>query len=156
MEARNPSSLKHKYQPVPKDFLKLVLETFQEKYADFLKDKTLIADGAIYPEELILVIGLKNKDEKIRQVNFESSMNYENDENSQVLEKIHLCIDALDAMFAEYVEVNGDLEMPTLWTEFEFEDQKVYLRSSTNNIELEKMAEEFLRQHDSKPEENLH
>jgi hypothetical protein len=157
MDARNSSSKKHKYQPVPKDFLKLVQETFKEKYADFLKERTLIIDGAIYPEELVLVVGIKNKDEKIRQQNFESSMDYENDDSDKVLEKIHLSIDALDAMFAEYVEANGDLEMPTLWTEFEFDDQKVYLRSSTHNLELEKQADEFLREHDlTPPEENLH
>lgn len=158
MDARTSSSKKHKYQPVPEDFLKLVKETFKEKYADFLKDKTLVIDGAIYPEELVLVVGFKNKDEKIRQQNFESSMDYENEDGAKVLEKIHLSIDALDAMFAEYVEANGDLEMPTIWTEFEFEDdEKVYLRSSTHNIELEKQADEFLREHDlTSPEENLH
>ena len=162
MDPRNSGSSKHKYQPVPKDFLKLVQETFQEKYAEFLADKTLIVDGAIYPDELILAIGLRNKDEKVRQVNFESSLDYrvdyEADENHGVLEKIHLSIDALDAMFAEYVEANGDIEMPTLWTEFDFEDQKIYLRSTTNNIELEKMADDFLREHDVdlSPESTLH
>lgn len=162
MDPRNSSSFKHKYQPVPKDFLKLITETFQEKYAEFLADKTLITDGAIFPNELILVVGLRNKDEKVRQINFESSMDYkvdyENEGQHGVLEKIHLSIDALDAMFAEYVEANGDIEMPTLWTEFDFEDQKIYLRSTTNNIELEKMADEFLREHDAdiSPESTLH
>lgn len=162
MDPRNSGSSKHKYQPVPKDFLKLVQETFQEKYAEFLADKTLIVDGAIYPDELILAIGLRNKDEKVRQVNFESSLDYrvdyEADENHGVLEKIHLSIDALDAMFAEYVEAGGDLEMPTLWTAFEFEDTKIYLKSSKDNMELDKMADEFLREHDREtpPESNLH
>ncbi|MES2768340.1 MAG: hypothetical protein V4596_04275 [Bdellovibrionota bacterium] len=157
MDPRSSSSQKHKYQPVPKDFLKLVKETFEEKYADFLKDKTLIVDGAIFPEELILVVGIKNNNEKIRQVNFESSMDYENVDDTKVLEKIHMSIDALDAMFIEYVEANGDIEMPKLWTEFEFEGQKLYLKSSTDNIELEKAAEEFLRQHDTNSsEETIH
>jgi len=161
MDPRNSTSLKHKYQPIPKDFLKLVKETFQEKYAEFLADKTLIVDGAIFPEELILVVGIKNKNEKIRQINFECSIDYkvdyENDEDGKVLDKIHLGIDGLDAMFAEYAEADGDIEMPKLWTEFEFEDQRIHLKSSTDNIELEKAAEEFLRQHDTNPpEENLH
>ncbi len=161
MDPRNSTSLKHKQQPVPKDFLKLVKETFQEKYAEFVADKTLIVDGAIFPDELILVVGLKNKNEKIRQINFECSLDYkvdyENDDDGKVLEKIHLGIDALDAMFAEYAEADGDIEMPKLWTEFEFEGGKIYLKSSTDNIELEKAAEEFLRQHDTNPpEENLH
>lgn len=161
MDPRNSSSLKHKYQPVPKDFLKLVKETFQEKHADFLADKTLIVDGAIFPDELILVVGLKNKNEKIRQINFECSLDYkvdyENDDDGKVLEKIHLGIDALDAMFAEYAEADGDIEMPKLWTEFDFEDQKIFLKSSSDNIELEKAADEFLRLHDTNPpEENLH
>lgn len=155
MDARNINSKKHKYQPVPKDFLNLVQETFKEKYTEFLKDKTLVVDGAIYPEELVLVVGFKKNGEKIRQQNFECSMDYENDPNADVLEKIHLSIDALDAMFAEYVEANGDLEMPTQWTEFDFEDQKIFLRASTHNIELEKMADEFLREHDMTPPEDL-
>jgi hypothetical protein len=149
MDARNTASLKHKFQPIPKDFLKLVQDTFTEKYADFLKDKTLIVDGAIFPEEIVLIVGFKNKNEKIRQQNFECSMDYHNDEYNGVLEKIHLSIDALDAMVAEYVEANGDLEMPTQWTDFDFEDKKVYLKSSTNNIELEKMADEFLALHEA-------
>lgn len=159
MDPRNKGSNKHKYQPVPKDFLKLVEETFKEKYAEFLADKNLVVDGAIFPEELILVVGFKNKNEKVRQINFESSMdytvNFEEDENSKVLENIHLCIDALDAMFAEYVEADGDLEMPKLWTEFDFDEQKVYLKSSTDNIELEKLADEFLKEHGGEPQEEI-
>ncbi len=162
MDPRHSTSSVHKYQPVPKDFLKLVKETFQEKYAEFLSDKTLIIDGAIYPEELILIVGLRNRDEKVRQINFESSMDYtidyENDGNHGVLEKIHLSIDALDAMFAQYVEAQGDIEMPTLWTSFDFEDSKVFLKSSTNNIELDKMADAFLKEHgmDLDQEQTLH
>ncbi len=157
MEPRNLGSKKHNYQPIPEDFLKLVKETFQEKYPAFLKDKTLIVDGGIFPEELILVVGLRNKDERVRQVNFECSMDYINDENNRVLEKIHLSVDALDAMFAEYIDANGDLEMPKLWTEFDFEDEKIYLRSSSDNIELEKLADELLQEHGREnPEELIH
>jgi hypothetical protein len=149
MDARNTASHKHKFQPIPKDFLKLVQDTFQEKYTDYLKDKTLIIDGAIFPEEIVIIVGFKNKNDKIRQQNFECSMDYTNDEYNDVLEKIHLSIDALDAMVAEYVEANGDIEMPTQWTDFDFEDKKVYLKSSTDNIELEKMADEFLALHEA-------
>lgn len=157
MDPRNANSLKHKYQPVPQDFLKLIKETFEEKYTAFLADKTLIADGAIYPDELILIIGIRNKDEKVRQINFESSMDYkvdyENDGQHGVLEKIHLSIDALDAMFSQYVEADGDIEMPSLWTGFDFEDSKIYLKYSTNNLELDKMADEFLREHGAETDE---
>lgn len=157
MEPRNSGSTKHKYQPIPGDFLKLVQETFKEKYTSFLEDKTLIVDGAIFPEELIIVVGIRNKDERLRQINFECSMDYVNDEDHKVLEKIHLSVDALDAMFAEYVEAKGDLEMPKAWTEFDFETEKVYLKSSHNNIELDKLADDFLREHNKEnPEEILH
>jgi hypothetical protein len=162
--ARNPFSFKHKPQPVPKDFLDLIRSSFGEKYADFLKTKRLIIEGAIYPEEITLLVGFQNNEDKLRQTNFESSMDYTNDENNDVLGKIHLMIDALDAMMTEYIEADGDIAMPTNWTEFDFEKQKIYLKFSTVNTELERLTEQFLRENDGNavedtngaPEDLLH
>lgn len=151
---RNPFSMKHKPQPVPQDFLDLIRNTFEEKYTEFLKSKRLIIEGSIYPEEITFLIGFQNQEDKLRQINFESSMDYINDENNGVLEKIHLMIDALDAMMIEYVEANGDISMPEGWTEFDFEKEKIFLRFSHINTELERMTEQFLRENEGNASED--
>jgi hypothetical protein len=153
--ARNPYSLKHKPQPIPKDFLDLIQSSFNEKYAQFLKDKRLIVEGSIYPEEITILVGFQNKGDKLRQVNFECSMDYQPNENPGVVDKIHLGIDAIDAMMMEYVEADGDIAMPTNWAEFDFEKQKIYLKFSTVNTELERQTQEFLKEFDGElpPEE---
>ncbi len=147
-EPRMPTSAKHLPQNLPLDLAGIIRESLLQKYT-FFSDKDLIVQGAIYPEELILLVGFKEK-KSLRQFNFECSIGYHNDEeavDSGVLEKFHKGADSLDVMINEYIEAAGDIEMPKTWSHFNFENEQVYLKTSNINTEVEKMTMNFLSEH---------
>lgn len=151
-EPRLEASHNHKPKSFPPDLLKLTKESLKEKYALFFENKDLKAEGAIYPEEFIVLIGFSDKN-SIRQFNFECSMDYA--EDSQVLDLIHLAIDAIDSMLSEEIQktskVDEDSEIlwPQSWTRYTFENKPVFLKTSTINTDIEKMASQFLRENDT-------
>lgn len=160
-EPRIKSSLNHKPQNVPPELLKMVSEAFREKYDLFLKTRELSTEGSVYPEEIILLIGFRNKG-SIRQFNFECSLNYDVESlDEPILEKIHKAIDALDSMMSEYVQNFKELDpeadtvddenevvFPRDWTPFDFEKTKIFLKSSTTNTDIERLTEAFLKEND--------
>lgn len=143
-EPRLTESYKHVPQNLPSDLAKMIRESVYQKYTYF-NNKDVLVQGAIYPEEIILLIGYKEKD-SLRQLNFECSISYNPDQDQNIIERFHSGADALDSMINEYIEARGDLEMPSDWTEFDFEDFKVYLRFSKLNTEIEKMTLDFLKE----------
>lgn len=143
-EPRLKESFKHTPQNLPTDLGKMIQESICQKYTYF-NDKDVLVQGAIYPEELILSIGYKEK-ASLRQLNFECSMSYDANNDQNVIEKFHDSADALDSMINEYIDARGDIEMPDQWTEFDFDDGKVFLRFSKLNTEIEKMTLDFLKE----------
>lgn len=164
-EPRIKTSSNHKPQNIPAELLKMIKEVFSQKHASFLENKELIAEGAIYPEEILVLVGFKNK-ESIRQFNFECSMDYS--EKDVGLDIIHKCIDAIDSMMSEYVENYKELsddsesvdesqgiEFPRNWSEFDFNKSKVFLKTSATNTEIERLTEAFLLENEARIEANL-
>src|SRR5690606_35543451 len=101
--------------------------------------------GHLYLDELLLRIGFKEKN-SIRQHNFESSVEYSREDNEDAMKKVYLSIDALQIMIEQYIEADGDIELPLDWTAYDFETSKVWLKISKENSQLESAADQLLRE----------
>ncbi|MCB0446093.1 MAG: hypothetical protein KDD03_01005, partial [Gelidibacter sp.] len=103
-EPRLESSQKHTPQPLPKDLALIVKESLLEKYADFFNNKVLSVEGAIYPDELVVLVGFKNQD-SIRQFNFECSIDYNSSDGhddetirkDDAVKKLYFAFEAIDS-----------------------------------------------------------
>lgn len=126
----------------PKEYSDQILAVFNENFAEFLKDATLIIDGRIYNEEIMLRVGYLEKG-RLAQANFETSMNYSQTEQD-ALQRIHNCVDAAASMMMEYLESKGEVDFPYAWKEFNFQGNKVFLQFSTENSSLEEEANRLL------------
>ncbi|AHI05933.1 hypothetical protein BDW_07155 [Bdellovibrio bacteriovorus W] len=126
----------------PKEYSDQILAVFNENFAEFLKDATLIIDGRIYSEEIMLRVGYLEKG-RLAQANFETSMNYSQTEQD-ALQRIHNCVDAAASMMMEYLESKGEVDFPYAWKEFNFQGNKVFLQFSTENSSLEEEANRLL------------
>lgn len=126
----------------PKEYSDQILAVFNENFAEFLKDATLIIDGRIYSEEIVLRVGYLEKG-RLLQANFEASMNYSQTEQD-ALQRIHNCVDAAASMMMEYLENKGEVDFPYKWKEYNFQGNKLYLQFSTENSSLEEEANRLL------------
>lgn len=126
----------------PKEYSDQILAVFNENFAEFLKDATLIIDGRIYSEEVTLRVGYLEKG-RLAQANFEVSMNYSPTEQD-ALQRIHNCVDIAASMMMEYLENKGEVDFPYAWKEFNFQGNKVFLQFSTENSSLEEEANRLL------------
>ena len=143
MTPRLSTSVTKNKTKLPPDSLKLISESFAENFADFLKDKEVVAEGVLYLDELILRVGFREPG-ALRQFNFEVSLEYSIENKEEVMEKIYSGTDAIQAMMEEYVAANGDIEFPEQWKSYDFGDQSVWARVSTVNGDLESQADELL------------
>ena len=126
---------------IPADYLRQVQELLVENLGDRLKGKTLFVEGRIFPAEIILSIGFREESSALRQVNFEASMDHENKDLTRL---IGICVDAATSMLEQYLDADGDLELPRFWTAFPMGDQKVFLQTTGRNTELEAEANRLL------------
>ncbi|HVK60039.1 MAG TPA: hypothetical protein VM432_00765 [Bdellovibrionales bacterium] len=156
---RLPSSTK--WTDVPAEFLAKVVTVFVNQFDIEAANGEFIADGRIYPEEVVLRVGYLEKG-RLKQVNFEASMDIKGlapekslaadaeavsaEEKSDTMDRLFTCIDAIGSMMEEYFEVGDEeeLDVPLYWKEFEFEGETVFLQHSTANTRLEDEADRIL------------
>lgn len=131
-----------KWTNFPKEYSDQIQAVFKENFAQYLEDAELIIEGRIYSEEITLRVGYHQKG-RLVQANFETSMNYSQDEQDAV-SRIHNCVDAAASMMMEYFDQDGDVDFPYTWKEFPFQGKKLYLRFSSENSELEAEADRLL------------
>lgn len=131
-----------KWTNFPKEYSDQIQAVFKENFAQYLDDAELIIEGRIYSEEITLRVGYHEKG-RISQANFEVSMNYSQDEQD-ALSRIHNCVDAAASMMMEYFEQDGEVDFPYVWSEYPFQNKKLYLRFSTENSSLEAEADKLL------------
>jgi hypothetical protein len=140
MQARLKSS--KKWTAFPQEYADQIQSVFTENFAEPLKDSKLIIEGRIYPQEILLRVGV-NKNGELKQANFEVSMDY-SQEKQDAVERIHNCIDAAASMMMEYFESEGEVEFPRTWHEYPFQGKSVYLQFTTENSDLEAQANVLL------------
>lgn len=144
MDARLKTSTK--WTPFPQELVAQIEEVMTESYEDYDLGGRFVVEGAIYPEELFLRIGL-NKPNQLRQDNLEASVDYVSDseKNEKAIEKIHMLVDFLGQAWETFLEDEPEIsEMPLEWKEERFEKQAVFFKYSSTNSDLEKQADELL------------
>ena len=140
MSPRRSSS--KKWTTFPKEFIEQVAATFKETFATSLGDSTLIVEGRIYPEELMLRVGVREKG-RLKQSNFEVSTDYDADV-PESLDRIHCLVDVAASMMLEYFESEGEAEFPFLWKEYPYKGKPIFLQTNSENTDLETQANALL------------
>lgn len=140
MQPRLKSS--KKWTAFPKEYADQIQGVFEENFKKHLTDKKLVIEGRIYPEEVVLRVGIQNKGE-LRQRNFEVSMDY-SAKDKNALESIHTAVDVAASMLMDYFENDETVDFPLVWKEYPFNKKKVYLQTTSENSELEAAANKLL------------
>jgi hypothetical protein len=133
-----------KWTAFPGEYVAQIQSVFSESFAKYLREAKLVVEGRIYPEEILLRVGVLEKD-RLSQANFEVSMNY-SPKTKDAVERIHDCIDAAASMMNDYFESNGEAEFPRTWQEFDFNKKAIFLQFTTVNSDLESQANALLGQ----------
>ncbi len=141
MEPRRKTNKKVKSTSLPVEYVKNIKDVFSKAFKTRLGKREIYVEGRMFPTELILCVGYKPDPKGLRQINFEASIDHT---GKDVFEKLGVCIDALSSMMDQYLESDESDELPVEWTSFDFEKQKIYLRTSGRNTNLENEANKLL------------
>lgn len=132
-----------KWTLLPPDFIQQVHDLYEKNFKDLLEDQDILIEGRIYPEEILLRVGLRTP-ESLRQSNFEVSIDY-SAEKDNALVMIHVAVDAAASMMVEHLEnIDEVIDFPEVWQKFPFENHEVYLQFNTINSDLEAQANALL------------
>lgn len=145
MQPRLKSSTK--WTKLPQDVATQIQNVFEQNFQKELGKARFIVEGRFYQNEILLRVGYAEPG-RLVQNNFEISMDYDAQAENGALNILHLCVDVAASLLTEHFESDGELEIPTIWTEFPFEDHKVWLQYTTENSTLEKQANEILGEWD--------
>lgn len=148
----------HQWTELPAELLTNLKKVFVEQFKPEAQHGEFLFEGRIYPDELVVRAGYLEAG-RLKQVNFEASMdlpkdkskeNLEDEETdpaeSAVMQRLYSCIDALGSLMEEYFEIGDDeeMEIPANWQPFDFEGEIIYLQHSTYNSKLEEEADRLL------------
>lgn len=131
-----------KWSAIPAELAKQIQTVFEESFRGHLEKKTLKVEGRIYPTEILMRIGINNKGE-LRFQNFEVSTDH-SAEKKDTIEQITVAVDAVASLMADYFENAEEHEMPYVWQEYPFGEQKLWLQFSSTNPDLEIEANKLL------------
>lgn len=141
MEPRLKTS--KKWTTFPAEYLEQIQSVFNENFAQFLDQGSVLVEGRIYPEEILFQAGYLEKG-RLKQVNFEVSVGYTQDEG-HALSQIHRCVDAAASMLLEFLEEEKtSSDYPLSWKEVNFDNGSIFVRLTTENSALEKEADRLL------------
>ncbi|MES2962951.1 MAG: hypothetical protein V4760_03605, partial [Bdellovibrionota bacterium] len=136
---------------VPPEFLAKVRGVFEKQFEIETDLGEFIADGLIFPDEVVLRIGYLESG-RLKQINFEASMDIkktklaDSDATTPVgtMERLYTLIDVLGSLMEEYFQagqIEDDMDLPLSWREMEFEGETVYIQHTTVNTRLEEEAD---------------
>ena len=134
-----------KWTVFPKEYLSQIKDVFSQGFKTQLGNSTLIIEGRIYSEEILLRVGIQERG-RLKQSNFEVSMSH-SIKAEDAIDRIHDSIDAAASMMQEYFEFikkEEEPDFPLLWKEYEFNNKPVFLQYSTVNTDLESAADTLL------------
>lgn len=131
-----------KWSTLPPDLATQIKKVFEENFKAHLVGKTLKVEGRIYPTEVLMRVGINTKGE-LRYHNFEVSLDHSVAKENTV-QQIHVAVDAIASLMADYFENEEDHEMPLVWAEYPFHNQKLWLQYSSVNSDLEAEANKLL------------
>lgn len=138
-----------KWTALPKDFSEQIEKVFQDSFVKESKKGSFKAEGRIFQKEIMLRIGYLEKN-RLKQINLEISVDIP--AAADTIKKIHLCVDALGAIFGDYFDAlhEGEedplekLDIPLLWKEAHFQGETIFLQYTSVNSTLEAEADRIL------------
>jgi len=177
MERRKISNLPARSSELPVDYLKMVREVFATnfdeslaKYSEFRgKPAQFDVTGAIYPDEILLVVSLVTEGE-LSPTTVHVSVDFDPKASSPTLQDLlERCVDGAGLCFSELLDVEKpeQLQMlaesssaafeniPLEWTSLKVEKNSVFVRVDRTHVGLDQMAEDWLAKHDPDYEERL-
>ncbi len=131
-----------KWTAFPAEYAKQIQNVFNENFAEFLDDAKILIEGRIYSEEILLRVGY-HEEGRLSQANFEVSISYSQQEQDAI-QRIHNCVDAAASMMMDYLENQGEVDIPYNWKEIPFQGKKIYVQFTTENSSLEAQANALL------------
>lgn len=131
-----------KWSTIPTELSKQIKIVFEENFKPHLEGKTLKVEGRIYPTEILMRIGINAKGE-LRYQNFEVSIDHA-PEKQNTIQMITTAVDAIASLMVDYFDQEEEHEMPYIWQEYPFENQKLWLQFSSTNSDLEAEANRLL------------
>lgn len=127
---------------IPTELIEQIEDLLLANFRPQLKRRVPVVSGYIYPEEIVIGVGLQVP-KQLKQPRFDISVDY-NPSKDNATKMIHLCVDVLAGLFEKLVLEEDDQEFPLLWEGLEFEKKKVFVQYGTANIDLETKANELL------------
>ncbi len=127
---------------IPSELIEQIEDLLLANFREPLKRRLPIVSGFIYPEEIVLGVGLSTP-KQLKQPRFDVSIDYDVKKDNAT-KTIHLLVDLLAGLFEKLVNDEEDHDFPRIWEEFQFEKKTVYLQYGTTNLDLEKEANELL------------
>jgi len=142
MQPRLATSVK--WTPFPAEFLEKIEEVLNNGFPLEAKRGRFLAEGRIYPNEILMRIGyLENG--RLRQVNFEASVEHATKPEESAFPLIYTGLDAIGALFEQYFQADEDeVDWPVTWQAFEFDQRKLWIQFSSVNTSLEAEADRLL------------
>ncbi len=128
--------------PFPKDYIKLIHETFIENYGKYLEsNERILVEGAIYPKEMLIRLTLIGA---IKTLNCTASIDLDIKKNT-LDNHVHILIDSLGAFFDEYFLEDRDVTIGEEWKSYDLRTKMVYMKTSTVNEALEEESNKLLK-----------
>lgn len=152
MTPRRPDS--KKWTHFPSDLLMQIEEATQEFFAEEFKkqltETQFIVEGQIFPQEVLLRLGLSQKN-TLKQPNFEISFDI-GDNKDEVWQRLRIALDFLQGVMVDYLsgktasseEESTELELPLSWKKVNFKNDTFFFQYSTTNSKLEALADQLL------------
>lgn len=140
---------------VPKEFLEKVRGVFEKQFEIEAETGEFLAEGMIFPEEVVLRVGYVEKG-RLKQINFEASMDIKKSKLADAdtetaakgtMDRLYTLIDVLGSLMEEYFQAGQEeeeMDVPLYWKEYEFEGETVFMQYSTVNSRLEAEADRIL------------
>jgi hypothetical protein len=141
MQPRLSSS--RKWTAIPKELTVQIKNVFKQSFQQHIGKGTVLADGRIYPEELLISVGVKLPDSKLKESHWLVSIGYTRGKDD-VVKLLNLGVDAAGSLFEQLFTSENDHDFPRAWEEVDFEGRKIYVQYSTVNTELEQAANKIL------------
>ncbi len=135
---------------LPAEFSNQIIEVFNEHFKKQLQGQPVLVDSLLTGNEVVVRVGYNPKGMKLRQHNFEVSLDYDQKPATNLVSSVHLAIDALANILQEHIE-KPDQDFSPTWTAMTLEKREFFYRYTAENSDLEKQANDLLGIDDQEP-----
>lgn len=127
---------------IPSELIEQIEDLLLANFRSELKRRVPVVTGHIYPEEIVLGVGLQVP-KQLKHPRFDVSVDY-NAKKDNAVKVIHLCVDLLAGLFEKLISEENDEDFPRIWEPLQFENKTVHVQYGTANLDLEKQADHLL------------